>query len=518
MAPAGGVTGAAYAGRPHFSRADLVAEVQISCMNRRQTLAALGTAALAPLAMPLSARAADAPYPADLKGDIAILRQALALHPGLYRYATPAQVSARIDLLEREWLTASGLEGRYLALARFLATIRCGHSYPNFFNQKKAIKADLFDRPTRLPFAFRWIDGRMIVTADQSGTGLVSPGTEVRTINGVPARAILARLLPYVRADGHNDAKRAALLSMTGADTIETFDVFYGLVYGAPAGGVHRLAIRKPDGAEARIELPPITLAQRVAKLPPQPEGDGPVWTWQLRDDGIAVLTMPGWALYNSKWNWRAWLSERLDSLGNARGLVVDLRENEGGEDCGDPILARLIDAPLSPAGAIQKLRFERTPPAIDRYLDTWDDSFRTLGVGGKRLADGFIERPGGNAILTIAPAGKPLKLPVAALIGPTNSSATFQFATMARASGKVRLFGETTGGNRRGINGGCFFFVRLPASGLEFDLPLVGYFPTTPQPDAGLDPDVRVASSAADIAKGYDPALASAVDWIAKA
>lgn len=491
-------------------------------MNRRQTLAAMGatigTAALAPLAIPFAARAAGTPSPADLKGDIAILRQALALHPGLHRYATAAQVSARIDLLEREWLAASGLDGRYLALSRFLATIRCGHSYPNFFNQKKAVKADLFDRQTRLPFAFRWIDGQMIVIADQSGTGLVGPGTEVRTINGVSARAMLARLLPYVRADGHNDAKRTALLSMTGNDTIETFDVFQGLIYGAPAGGVHRLSVRAPDGRDSRIELAPITLAQRAAKLPPQPEADGPVWTWQQRDDGVAVLTMPGWALYNSKWNWRAWLSERLDSLQGVRGLVIDLRENEGGEDCGDPILARLIDAPLSPPGNVQKLRFERTPPAIDRYLDTWDDSFRTLGVGGKRLEGGFIERPGGSTNLTIPPAGKRLKLPVAALIGPTNSSATFQFATMARASGKVRLFGETTGGNRRGINGGCFFFVRLPASGLEFDLPLVGYFATTPQPDAGLDPDVRVASTAVDIAKGLDRAMASAIDWVAKA
>lgn len=487
-------------------------------MNRRQTLSALGAAALAPLGMPFGARAADAPSPGDLKGDIAILREALTLHPGLYRYATPAQVAARIDLLERDWLAASGSDGRYLALSRFLSTIRCGHSYANFFNQKKALKADLFDRPTRLPFAFRWIDGRMIVTADQSGTGHVTPGTEVVQINGVSAGTMLARLLPYVRADGHNDAKRAALLSMTGNDSIETFDVFHGLVYGAPMDGMHRLAIRQPGKAGATVSVPVISLADRQAKLPPQPGADGPVWTWQMRDDGVAVLTMSGWALYNSKWDWRAWLADRLDSLAGARGLVIDLRENEGGLDCGDPILARLIDAPLAPPGYVQKLRFERTPAAIDRYLDTWDDSFRTLGVGGKRLDAGFVERPGGNADLTIAPSGKPLRLPVAALIGPTNSSATFQFATMARASGKVRLFGETTGGNRRGINGGCFFFVRLPASGLEFDLPLVGYFATTPQPDAGLDPDVRVTSNAADIAAGFDRPMARAIDWIGKA
>ena len=88
-------------------------------MNRRQTLAAFfsGFGATAFGSMPLSARAADAPTLADLKGDIAILRQALTLHPGLYRYATPTQVAARIDLLEQHWLAAPGLDGRYLALS-----------------------------------------------------------------------------------------------------------------------------------------------------------------------------------------------------------------------------------------------------------------------------------------------------------------------------------------------------------------------------------------------------------------
>ncbi|MFM9827515.1 MAG: peptidase S41, partial [Sphingomonas sp.] len=175
-------------------------------------------------------------------------------------------------------------------------------------------------------------------------------------------------------------------------------------------------------------------------------------------------------------------------------------------------------DRPLAPPGYVQKLRFERTPPALDRYLDTWDDSFRTLGVGGKRLADGFISLPGGNAAQTITPASKRLTLPVATLIGPTNSSATFQFALMARASGKVRLFGRTTGGNQRGINGGAFFFVRLPASGLEFDLPLIGNFATRPVPDAGLAPDVMIAPTPADIAAGRDPALDAAMAWVTRA
>jgi hypothetical protein len=77
---------------------------------------------------------------------------------------------------------------------------------------------------------------------------------------------------------------------------------------------------------------------------------------------------------------------------------------------------------------------------------------------------------------------------------------------------GLARIYGRPTGSNQRGINGGGFFFVRLPTSGLEADLPLVGFFPQDRRPDAGLAPDVRLEPTVADIARVYDPALGQAI------
>ena len=472
-------------------------------IDRRTLLAASAAALIAPPAR------GEAPA-ADLAGDITILRQALQLHPGLYRYSSPREVEARLVALERDFPAAPSLEARYLLLSHFLATIRCGHSYCNFFNQTKAVAAALFDRPTRLPFRFGWVAGRMIVLADDSGTAKLPRGTEIVGVNGLPARRMLAALMPYARADGHNDAKRVSLLEVRGEDGIEFFDVFQGLVL-PPQGSTHRLMIRRPGGPIERVEVPAIGLTERRKAMTPAREV---VWDWTMRPDGVALLTMPGWALYNSKWDWRGWLDERLASLAGAKGLVVDLRENEGGEDCGDALLARLADRPLVIAGRERRLRFRRTPPALDRYLDTWDQSFRRLGEDAEPLGDGWYRQTGAMADDSIAPAAPRLTLPVAALIGPVNSSATFGFAEKAKASGLVRLFGQTTGGNRRGINGGCYFFVRLPASGIEFDLPLIGYYSTVPQPDAGILPDVAVAPSVADIAAGRDPTLEAAAAW----
>jgi C-terminal processing protease CtpA/Prc len=100
----------------------------------------------------------------------------------------------------------------------------------------------------------------------------------------------------------------------------------------------------------------------------------------------------------------------------------------------------------------------------------------------------------------------------VRVLIGPQNSSATFQFANLMQRERLGVLVGETTGGNRRGINGGAFYFLRLPRTGLEVDLPLIGTFPLTPQPDAGVTPDVLASRTPTVLAQRRDPALEAAM------
>jgi hypothetical protein len=96
-------------------------------------------------------------------------------------------------------------------------------------------------------------------------------------------------------------------------------------------------------------------------------------------------------------------------------------------------------------------------------------------------------------------------------LCDASNSSATFGFDQTCKDNGLATLIGQTTGGNRRGINGGAFFFLQLPASGMEVDLPLIASFPATPQPDTAIEPDIAVGTMAKDIAMGRDPQMQAA-------
>ncbi len=483
----------------------------------RALVLAIAVAACGPLAPP-AAPTPPAPllHRADLRADAAILRDALrALHPGLLRYQTAAEFEARYAMLVRDLDRDQPATEACLAMTRFTATIRCGHTYPNFFNQSPAITASVLDHRDRLPVTFRWLGDRMIVTRDLSGTGQLPPGAEIVAIDGTPTAAILAAMRPLARADGHNDAKRAADLEISGGATWEAFDVYWPLLY--PGRGPRlRLDVRNPDSTTATVTVDATTSAGRRAALGAGAERDraGPLWTLEAAGPELAILRMPSWVVYDSSWDWRAWLDATFAELA-ARAvpnLVIDLRGNEGGNDIGAALIGYLIDQPVERDGFEPRVSYRQAPAALVPYLDTWDPAFLDWGeaaIGPE--ADGRYHLVWADDDNTpVAPGAARYRGRVFALVGAANSSATFQFASDLQRLRLGTLVGQPTGGNQRGINGGGLFFVRLPHSGLEVDVPLVGQFPRTPRPDAGLLPDVRVDVTPADIAAGRDPELAA--------
>jgi hypothetical protein len=493
--------------------------------------------AIVAIAISLSAAHAQTPTPtplsansqisaADLQTDVAVLRRAYeSLHPGLYRYNTKAEMDARFAALASQLNHDQSLQDAYLAFSQFAATIRCGHTYANFFNQPKSVAAALFQSPTRVPFYFQWLGQRMIVLEDFTPTHQLPRGTEVLSINNVPVSQILQKLLTIARADGSNDAKRVASLSVYGDSLYETFDIYFPMFFPQKSTAL-QLSVRKPDAANAQeISVETLTYAQRIAPIRAREAGrkGGSEIEFDLSylPDGAAYLKMPTWALYDSKWDWKSWLNAHLDELiaKNSPSLIIDLRGNEGGNDIGNEILPRLITSDLKLSATRRLVRYQKVPEDLVPYLDTWDPSFKDWGAAAAELPQPwptappvhyfkltrYDDDPDGDVI---KPAAKHFSGKVFVLVDANNSSATFQFAQVIQQNHLGQLVGQPTGGNQRGINGGAFFFLRLPKSKIEMDLPLIGSFPATPRPDSGLTPDILVQPTIPDITANRDSAL----------
>jgi hypothetical protein len=497
-----------------------------ACMQglwRRRDL----SAALAASAMPGASWAIPAAVSASaLQADLAILQRAYtALHPGLYRYNSPAEIDARFAALRREFATERTLAQAYAGFSLLAASIRCGHTYTNFYNQSDAVAAALLQGP-RLPFHFRWLGSTMVVTRWFTPHPALRAGTEITAINGVPVARIVAELLPLGRADGHNLEKQRSTLEVQGRGRYEAFDVFYPMLF--PFNGDRfRLALRPAEGGDAQqaIDVAAVPFSVRAAAADEshsiKSAPDAPAFTLQWLPADVALLRMPNWALYNSRWNWQGFIDESFVQMADrgTRHLIIDLRGNEGGLSVDERLLAHLTDRDL-PAQPVQRLvRYRQVPKDIAPYLDTWDRSFFDWSDAAKEHGNGFYrlvrsDDDNGGAVRPISPrfGGR-----VWTIIGAVNSSATFEFARALRAHRLGTLVGQTTGGNQRGINGGAFFFLRLPNSGIELDLPLIGQFPAGDPPDAGLEPDIAVQTTIDDIAAGRDAELGAVMEAISR-
>ena len=145
----------------------------------------------------------------------------------------------------------------------------------------------------------------------------------------------------------------------------------------------------------------------------------------------------------------------------------------------------------------------------LRRFFPIWTHGTAALTIWEPRrdVGNGFYQLPS-EEDEQIVPKGRRFAGRVAVITEPMNSSATFNFALLMQTHKLGKLVGGPTGGNQRGINGGAFYFLRLPQSGLEVDVPLIGYFAPTPRPDAGVLPDIAIAPLESDVAKGRDPVL----------
>ncbi len=273
------------------------------------------------------------------------------------------------------------------------------------------------------------------------------------------------------------------------------------------------------SGQTVSASVRPVTRLRRKELIEerhgPQPTSYDDLWSFSRLDEQTGYLKLGTFVTWKMQMDWQRFIDDAFTSLreNHIPYLILDIRGNEGGADAVMEALGRfLISKPALYPARRQLLRYVQTPPDLDPYLDTWDEGFKDRRGEVKETGDGFFTWKGAShEPLRLEPGPDAYQGQILLLVDAANSSATFNLARVLKENGLATLIGEETGGNRRGITGSQMFFLRLPNSKIEVDIPLVAGFPLTPQPDGGIQPDLPVPVRVEDFLNGVDTVLEAA-------
>lgn len=458
--------------------------------------------------------------PKEMKADLAIIKTTWQVaHPGLFRYNTQAQIDGYFRALDAQTNVAMEQRQFFILISQLNIKLRCGHSFVSYYNNKRSLKNNLYST-VMLPVLFRVVEGKFVITHNLTEQAGLHQGDEITAINGIATQTIIDSLLTVSKADGLNGLnKQLDNITMHPrgiyTDRYLLFDIFFPLFFKKELNGnTFKLRIKSVSGSQKVIEMKGMSKEERQAKFI-QKYGDIPSnensWTVKAIDKQTVVFRLGDFMTYKWKFDFNKYLDSVFTHF-NQKGyknLIVDIRNNEGGADeARNAVLSYLTPKDLGCAMPYRRLyRYNAIPDSLNQYLDTWDDSFRKPKPDSlfAKTTEGFYESRRPNQCVEIFAKPNHFKGNIYLLTDVTNSSATFTMADVFQQNRLGTIVGETTGGTQQGINGGEIFFLYLPNSKIEMDLPLIFQAPKNARPDQGIKPDYEVKSTVADLAQMRD-------------
>lgn len=466
--------------------------------------------------------------PQQMAEDFAVLKQSLtALHPGLYLYNTKRQIENYFSDFENQIKVSMDEKRFYLMISQLTAKIKCGHTFLNPLNLDEKIAERIFSKQS-LPFYFVILDGKITVTHNFSDQETIKRGDEIFAINGVSSKEIIEKLLTVSRGDGNNSlGKRLASLNLIPDEDYDhaLFDIYFPLFFPAKSSRF-ALGINHSNGKRKNYLIDSVSSEQRKTAYEKQfgkiPK-DAKTWEYKSLNNQTAYLKFGTFAFWNSDFKWQPYLENVFNDLRakpEIKNLIIDLRGNEGGSGAiRDEILSYIASKPIVGEYAAKRCYASlRVPDSLLKYLSTWDKSFRQP----KNEADftlneiGLYEKKENAASDPILPKPNRFAGKVYLLTNAVNSSATFDMAWTFQANKLGTIIGEPTGGTKRGLNGGQMFFLTLPNSKFEIDLP-IQHFYHKGFPDEGVEPDYTVKTHREDVQNNKDRQLEFTLKKIAE-
>ena len=350
---------------------------------------------------------------------------------------------------------------------RYLPRIQSASSSQEYFQAISEMLAELKDGHTNLQNPYigasccfgttRQIEGQPVVVspgkfARQAG---IKPGAVLITVNGQPAVDLVGT---YRSPRGASSAQQAQYLAF-----LHLLDI--------PESLVLPVTFQNPGAQPQDVQL---VYVQEKYDTGPRPSV-----TWEKLPSGIGRINLT--RFWTEDDDVAADFGHALDELMDTPGIIIDVRENGGGDSrLADAIAGRFLEHTFVYGTEVHRLR---------------------LPMFGFKQQFDYLVKPVGPRY-----TGK-----LAVLIDVGCASTTEQFILALSESGRARTFGRTTAGT----SGNPIIF-QLPEGGAaRFSTGAFYRLDGTLLEGKGIEPDVPVRWTISDVSEERDPDLLAAEAWL---
>jgi C-terminal processing protease CtpA/Prc len=462
----------------------------------------------------------------QIEEDIAILKEIVQyVHPNIYKYRDSLALQNDFKVLEKELKNNPTLNNIYGAVSKFASKIKCSHTFTNPWNQGRIMEMANFYQQDKIPFTFNRISKRLFIDKNASENTQLKKGLEIISINNLKTATILTKLANYVTSDGNNYEKKLERLSVTGEEKFSMFDIFYPIEFGSK--NEFKLTLKnlntnqefetvvKSTSKTNRTK----TLIERYGKLKTSLK-DG--WNFEIINTNTAKLSIKSFAVQRNEFDWKVYLDDVFKQLNkkSIANFIIDIRGNEGGQGIvGEYILERIIQKPFKVSAMQSSVRYLKIPSKFEKYMNTWDRfPYNFKGkIASEKKGRYFLKQKYSIAEKTVKPKRKGFKGKVYLITDASNSSATHLMAMYAKQIDNITLVGQETGGNQLGTNGSFMFFLRLPNTKVELDIPAINMVVSTNKKaiDGGVKPHITIKKNVQDYINNVDTELNTILNLI---
>jgi len=441
--------------------------------------------------------------PKQLQEDFQILRQALEeSQSGLYRYTKKTELDQVFDRAEKSLDRPMDFYEFYRLMMPTIAAIKCGHTT---LDLPPEVREDIEQLP-RFPFDVKILDSNAYIFRDYAKGGALA-GREIQSINGFPATSIISRMLAAVSKDGDIQSSRQREVSNFFGEQLITLlglRAPYDVLLGNASG----------NNRTERVQVAGLKRAEmvRLAKmLYPQDQPARKFAELKFLDDGqIAHLTYSEFGTNVDEG--REFLKRTFEAIQakGSRALILDVRENAGGEDeLGELLLSYLTDTPFRYYDDIIVNKWKGRFSFTAKYTEPHMDLIVPEGVAEPR-ADGKAHITlASEPLLGLQQPSKPtFGGRVYVLVDGGSFSTTAEFLSVLQSHHRGAFIGEESGGGYYGNTSGSSARIVLPHTKLVVYIPAMdGYLAVSGSHDAarGVIPDYPIKQTINDLIAGVD-------------